>query len=166
MPVLIDDPKEQGIINDRRVYDVLCFLEKCAGAPEGALALLFPYYRRALRVLRGAGFARRAWKVGSREAFWNPHGFPPPTDTTYEARCALGWLAARLVEAGADLEGRDAVFPNGKRLPVYTVPPAPGGKQGLAVVLDGNTEQVPEGWYFVEMSRLREETLRSCLQKA
>lgn len=166
MVVLIDELKEPGIINSPKVLEVLEFLESCAGAPEGALAVLFPHYQQALRVLRGSGYVRRCWKPG-KEPFWCPPGKPFPDDSSYVARCALGWLAARLYEAGAKLEGRYAVFQNNYKLKVYVVPPLPikQKENGLAVLLSNDNEEIPRGWYYVEYQRLKKKLIKECLNK-
>ncbi|NPV72299.1 MAG: hypothetical protein HPY89_00595 [Pelotomaculum sp.] len=165
LAVLVDPVKEPGIIVDRRAERLLAFLEKCAGAPEGAVALLFPKYAVLLKVLRGSGYVRRCWKPG-KEPFWCPANKPLPTDETYEARCALGWFACRLYEAGGRLEGKEAAFRTGRRLPLAVVPPKPEGKEGIAVLTDGSSlGLVPQGWYYVAYGDLRERRLKECLKK-
>lgn len=165
MVVLADPPKEPGIVCDRRAGKLLAFLESCAGAPEPAVALLFPKYRVLLKVLRGAGYARRCWKPG-RDPFWCPAGKPAPTDETYDARCALGWFACRLREAGGGLEGREAAFKTGRRLPLAVVPPEPKKGAGIAVVLDRDfLPLVPQGWYYVYSEDLKKRRLKECLRK-
>jgi len=163
--VLADPKKEPGIVCDRRAERLLAFLERCAGAPEGAIALLFPKYQVLLRVLRGAGYVRRCWKPGM-EPFWCPAGKPVPTDESYEVRCALGWFICRLYEAGGRLEGREAVFRNGRRLPLAVVPPVPKGETGIAVVVGADDLRlVPQGWYYAVHKNLKERGLRACLTK-
>ncbi|MCL6559606.1 MAG: hypothetical protein K6U74_12570, partial [Firmicutes bacterium] len=123
--VLVDPVKEPGIVCDRRAERMLAFLERCAGAPENALALLFPQHRTLLKILRGSGYARRCWKPGG-EPFWCPASKPVPDDNSYDARCALGWLICRIYEAGGRVEGKEALFGN-RRLLIAGVPPRPKG---------------------------------------
>jgi len=171
MPVLIDPPKPPpGILCDRRAARLLEVLKMCGGAPEGAIAVLAPArYRALLRVLRGAGFVRRCWKPGAEEAFWCPACCQPPASRDYEARCALGWLGCRVLEAGGRIERIEGVaaafFPKtGVRLPMRAVPPAPPAAEaavpGLAVVLPGGGELIPRGWYFARLGELKEGKLR------
>jgi len=165
LAVLVDPRKEPGILCDRRAERLLNFLEKCAGAPEAAVALLFPKHAVLLKVLRGAGYVRRCWKPG-KEPFWCPANKPLPTDETYEARCALGWFVCRLYEAGGRLEGREAAFRTGRRLPLAVVPPRPKGSEGIAVLVDeGSLGLVPGGWYYAVCENLKERGLRECLRK-
>lgn len=164
MVVLVDQRKSPGLITSARAERVLCFLESCAGASEEALALLFPFYRQALRILRGSGYALRCWKPGS-EVFWCPMNKPVPTDDTYVARCALGWLAARFVESGTELQGRVAVLKNRQSLRVYVVPPVPPENEepGLAVLLEKVV--LPKGWYYVLAQNLYKMRLMDCVNK-
>ena len=164
---MLCDPKkiEPGVICSGKALGVLEFLESCGGAPESAVALLFPrHYRKSLRVLRGSGYARRCWTPG-QDPFWCPASTRPPKDREeYIARCALGWLAARLVEAGGRMEEGKAVFPSGKALRVYVwpgkIPPGPA----LAVSVNGEEPGAGELW--VEYERLKRRGLRECLKKA
>ncbi|AEG58980.1 hypothetical protein [Desulforamulus ruminis] len=164
MTVLVDQRKSPGLITSPRAERVLCFLESCAGASEEALALLFPFYRQSLRILRGSGYALRCWKPGG-EVFWCPMNKPLPTDDTYAARCALGWLAARFAESGAELQGRVAVLKNRQRLRVYVVPPVPPENEepGLAVLLEKVV--LPKGWYSVSAAQLPKMKLSDCVRK-
>lgn len=163
--VLTDQFKKPGLLTSTRAEKVLTFLESCAGASEDALALIFPHFQQSLRILRGAGYALRCWKR-DQEVFWCPLGKPLPTDETYEARCALGWLAARLVECGAELKGREAVFKDGQRLRVYVVPPVLQNREGigLAVVMNRNA-LLPKGWFYVNIQDLYYKRLTDCLKK-
>lgn len=164
MAVLVDQKKSPGLLTSSRAERVLCFLESCAGASEGALALLFPFYRQSLYILRGSGYALRCWKPGG-EVFWCPVDKPVPTVDTYLARCALGWLAARLVECGSELQGREAALKSGQRLKVYVVPPVPAEKEepGLAVLL--GEVALPKGWYYVLAQNLTIMRLMDCVKK-
>jgi len=166
LAVLVDKMKPPGLLTSTRAEKVLTFLESCAGAPEGALALLFPFYRQALRIIRGSGYALRCWKPGE-EVFWCPIVKPVPTDDTYMARCSLGWLAARLKECDGRLQGRDAVLKNGQRLTIHVVPPAPvsNHEPGLAVLLSKGIKP-PDGWYYVSAQDLRNIRLLECVKKA
>jgi len=161
------DPKkvELGFIASRKALDILRFLETCAGAPEPAISLLFPDCARFLRILRGSGYARRCWCPG-QDPFWCPVSFPvPKSREEYVARCALGWLAARLVEAGGRIEKGKAIFPTGK---AYQVAVWPGKlPEGLTIVVSVNGEEPPDlkpGQLWVDSKDLRERGLRECLQ--
>lgn len=164
MAVLVDKRKSPGLITSPRAERVLCFLETCAGASEEALALLFPFYQQALRIIRGSGYALRCWKPGS-EVFWCPMNKPMPTDETYVARCALGWLAVRLAESGAELQGRVAVLKNRQRLLIYVVPPVPleNEEPGLAILLEKVI--LPKGWYYVSATDLPQMKLSECVRR-
>ena len=100
--------------------------------------------------------------------YWGPLTKPLPTDDTYEARCALGWLAARLVECGAELQGREAVLKNGQRLRVYVVPPVPIEKEpGLAILIKKGVV-LPKGWFYVnaqisQISKVEGLAYKDCL---
>lgn len=167
MAVLVDKIKPPGLLTSTRAEKVLIFLESCAGAPEGALALLFPFYLQALRILRGSGYALRCWKPGE-EVFWCPVNKPIPTDDTYIARCALGWLAARLIECDAQLHGRVAKLKHGQQLTIHVVPPLPNakGEPGLAVLLNSDPRMLPSGWYYVDALELRNFRLLEAVRRA
>lgn len=159
------DPKktELGIITSKKALRVLEFLETCAGAPEPAITLLFPDCLRSLRILRGSGYARRCWTPG-QDPFWCPASTRPPRDREeYIARCALGWLAARLVEAGGRLEGRQAVFPSGR---TYRVCVWPGKIQpGPALAVSVTGEKPGSGDLWAEYECLKERGLGECLKR-
>ncbi|MGO0122223.1 hypothetical protein [Desulfothermobacter acidiphilus] len=163
--VQVDPEREPGVLFSQKALKVLEFLEACQGAPEGAVRLLFPeHWQRSLRVLRGSGFAKRCWLPG-REPFWCPSTARPPTSAReFGERCALGWLAARLKEAGGKLEGREAVFPSGQRFPVALYQPGtrvPGGS--LVVSLDGREPKGALLW--VAFEELAEKKLQECLRR-
>lgn len=161
------DPKkiELGIITSRKALEVLSFLETCAGAPEPAVSLLFPDCARHLRILRGSGYARRCWCPG-QDPFWCPVQFPAPrTREEYIARCALGWLAARLVEADGKMERGKAVFPTGKAYQVAVWPgKLPPEGPALVVSLNGEGPALKPEWLYADYKNLRERGLRECLR--
>ncbi len=160
------DPKkpETGIITSKKALRVLEFLESCAGAPEPAVSLLFPDCARFLRILRGSGYARRCWTPG-QDPFWCPVSFPVPrTREEYIARCALGWLAARLVEAGGRMEKGKAVFPTGKAFQVAVWPGRLPEGPALVVSLNGERPGLKAGQFWVSGLELPEKQLRKCLK--
>ncbi|AEG15172.1 hypothetical protein Desku_1592 [Desulfofundulus kuznetsovii DSM 6115] len=164
--MVLCDPKkiEPGVICSGKALAVLEFLESCGGAPEPAVALLFPRHcRKSLRILRGSGYTRRCWTPG-QDPFWCPVTFPAPrTGEEYVVRCALGWLAARLVEAGGRLEGRQAVLPTGR---TYRACVWPGRIPDGPVLVVSMTGEKPEsGDLWAEYECLKERGLRECLKK-
>gem|GEM_PF-1813217 len=154
---------ELGIIVSKKALRVLNFLEGCAGAPEPAISLIFPGCARFLRILRGSGYARRCWTPG-QDALWVPVQFPVPKNREeYVARSALGWLAARLVEAGGRMDRGRAIFPNGK---AYRVGIYPGAIHGKELVLSLNGEfpdEKQDGCLYVNYQNLKERMLKECL---
>lgn len=161
------DPKkiELGIITSKKALEVLEFLESCAGAPEKAISLPFPDCARYLRILRGSGYARRCWCPG-REPFWCPGSFSVPrTREEYIARCALGWLAARLVEAGGRIVKRRAIFPNGKAYQVAIWPGKLPEDPAIVVSLNGDEPKLRPGWLWVDYKDLQERGLKECLKR-
>ncbi len=163
------DPKkvELGFIASKKALRVLEFLESCAGAPESAISLLFPDCARPLRILRGSGYARRCWCPG-QDALWVPVQFPvPKTREEYIARCALGWLAARLVEAGGRMDRGRAVFPTGKAFQVAVWPgKLPEEGSTLMVLLNGERPPTSrQGWLYADYKDLQERGLKECLKR-
>lgn len=164
--VLCDPEKEQGAVFSGRALAVLKFLESCRGAPERAAALLFPHhYRDSLRVLRGAGFVRRCWLSGS-DPFWCPASARPPSSPEeYRERSALGWLAARLREAGAKLENGAAVFPSGKSFPVAVWRGSGNVPDNCLAVCLGDAAPPKEALLWVCANDLPERRLRECMKR-
>lgn len=163
------DPKkvELGFIASKKAVRVLEFLESCAGAPESAVALLFPrHYRKSLRILRGSGYARRCWSPG-QDALWCPVRFPvPKSREEYVARCALGWLAARLTEAGGKMDRGRAVFPGGKAYRVAVWPgKLPEGPELLVVSVNGEGPVLKRGWLYADYADLQGSDLKKVLSK-
>ncbi|WP_051275719.1 hypothetical protein [Desulfovirgula thermocuniculi] len=167
MPFVSCDPeKEQGAVFSSNALAVLDFLESCRGAPEGAVALLFPrHYRDSLRILRGAGFARRCW-MPNHDPFWCPASAKPPaTVEEYRERSALGWLAARLLEAGARLEGNRAVFPSGRSFQVVVWRGSGSVPNGCLAVCLGDVPPPPGAELWVFAKDLPERRLKECLYR-
>ena len=164
--VSCDPSKEQGAVFSGKALAVLDFLESCRGAPEGAVALLFPrHYRQSLRILRGAGFVRRCWLPG-HDAFWCPASArPPATPEEYRERSALGWLVARLREAGAKLEGCAAVFPSGKAFSVAVWRGSGSVPSGCLAVCLGDTAPPKGAELWVYAKDLPERRLKECLHR-
>lgn len=161
------DPKkiETGIITSRKALRVLEFLESCAGAPESAISLLFPDCARYLRILRGSGYARRCWTPG-QDPFWCPAPFKVPKDREeYIARSALGWLAARLMEAGGRMDKGRAIFPNGKAYKVCVWPGKLPEGPAIVVSVNGDEPDLRPGWLYVDYKDLQERGLRECLKR-
>ncbi|SFR12514.1 hypothetical protein [Desulfoscipio geothermicus] len=163
---VICDPKpvETGIIVSSRADRVLRFLETCAGAPEKAISLVSPkHFRRSLRILRGAGYVRRCWFKG-HDPLWVPVNYNVPRNKKeYLGRSALGWLAARLVEAGADFNQGIAVFPNSSKFRVVLYPPGSRSNEPMIIIaLNGEKPEAGEG-LWVNYDELQEKDLQKCL---
>lgn len=160
------DPKktELGIITSEKALRVLEFLESCAGAPEPAVSLLFPDCRRYLRILRGSGYARRCWAPG-QDPIWCPVSFPVPrTEEEYAARSALGWLAARLAEAGGRMERGRAVFPSGEAFRAAVWPGRVPEGPAVVVSLTGERPGLRPGQLWASGPELRGKRLKECLK--
>lgn len=155
--ILSDPEKEIGYLVSRKAVDVLEFLESCAGAPEGAISSLFPgHYRKSLRILRGSGYARRVWTAG-QDAMWIPAKFPIPESVEeYRARGALGWLAARLIQAGGRIKEGRAIFPGGQEFKLSF-----GKDKIIFLSINGDNNQ-----FYVNRKDLEGVGLRQCLLSA
>lgn len=151
-----------GIVTSQRALAVLEFLESSGGAPDGALALLFRRSRLLLAKLRGAGMVYRAWAGDT--LLWLPAGASAPRDTDHFRRmAAVGWLAARLKQAGGRYEKGSAVFPNGAVFPVALVPPVPLGPC-LAVIMGPGKIFLEKGSVSVFWEDLRAASIKDCLK--
>lgn len=151
-----------GILMSRHALAVLEFIESCGGAPEEALALLFRRSKLLLGKLKGAGMVYRAW-VGDT-VLWMPAGASPPRDMDHFRRmAAVGWLAARLKEAGGRYEKGSANFPNGAVFRVALVPPAPR-EPCLAVFMKSEKVHLQKGSVWVSREDLRAHGIRDCLK--
>jgi len=151
-----------GIVTSQHALAVLEFIESCGGAPDGALALLFRRSNLLLAKLRGAGMVYRA-RAGDT-VLWLPAGASPPRDIDHFWRtAAVGWLAARLKEAGGRYEKGSAIFPNGAAFPVALVPPAPQGPC-LAVMMDPGKVSLEKGSVSVFWDDLRVAAIKDCLR--
>jgi hypothetical protein len=160
-----------GLVTSERALRVLEFLEACGGAPEEALLLLDPHRpdrtRKSLASLRAGGWAYRARLDG--EMLWLPRGADPPrTELEFRRQSVIGWLAARLAEAGGAYAAGAAVFSNRQAFPALVVPPdRPGRGSVLAVLLDcASPDGLPAGSLWVRAEDLRVERLERCLRRA
>ncbi|MCL5057372.1 MAG: hypothetical protein M1130_05125 [Actinobacteria bacterium] len=151
-----------GIVTSRHALAVLEFIESCGGAPDDALALLFRRSRLLLAKLRGAGMIYRARAGGM--VLWLPAGVSPPLGAEHFRRmAAVGWLAARLKEAGGRYEKGSAIFPNGAAFPVALVPPTPQG-HCLAVMMEPGKVFLEKGSVSVFWEDLRVAAIKECLR--
>lgn len=151
-----------GIVTSRHALAVLEFIESCGGAPDEALALLFRRSRLLLAKLRGAGMVYRVRAGGT--VLWLPAGSSPPLGAEHFRRmAAVGWLAARLQEAGGRYERGSAIFPNGAAFPVALVPPPPQG-HCLAVMMEPGKVTLQKGSVSVFWEDLRVAAIKDCLR--
>jgi len=152
--ILSDTEKNLGYIVSEKALAVLEFLESCAGAPEKAISLLFPgHYQKSLRILRGSGYARRCWTAG-QDAMWIPAKFPVPDSIEeYRARGTLGWLAARLTQAGGEIKEGRAIFPGGQGFKLKI-----SNDKIVFLNLNGDGSQ-----FYVNYKNLERMDLRQCL---
>lgn len=156
-----------GLLTSERALRVLEFLEAAGGAPESALGILYRDAPKRLRSLRAGGWAYRA-RLGG-ETLWLPRtADPPQTETEFRRQAAIGWLAARLAEAGGVYAAGAAAFPNRATFPVLVVPPdRPPAKPILAVFLDAEgAEGLAGGSLWCRAADLERERLEKCLRRA
>lgn len=156
-----------GLVTSERALRVLELLEAAGGAPESALGILYRDAPKRLRSLRAGGWAYRA-RLGG-ETLWLPRSANPPgTELEYRRQAAIGWLAARLAEAGGIYAAGAASFPNRQSFPVAVLPPdkAPS-KPCLAVLLDNTTPQgLATGSLWCRADALAAQRLEQCLRRA
>lgn len=156
-------PRPEGLLVSPRALALLEFLEECGGAPPEACRLLWPDAPDRFRRAFAAGFTTWA-SLGSR-LLWLPRAHRVRGPRGFARQEALGWLAARLREAGGGLRGGQAVFPSRTALPVAVVPPDPV-PTGPAVVVaaDGMEPRVPRRSLWCTLEDLRDKPLRECLR--
>ncbi|HUW65839.1 MAG TPA: hypothetical protein VMW83_14325 [Spirochaetia bacterium] len=121
MYVRVDAPRAGGVLTSGRAQAALAFLEACGGASEAAVRLVASDAAGCLKVLRTTGFARRCFLPG-QEALYVPAGVTPPTPATYLGTVAMGWVAARAVEAGLAVTAGHIEMRSGE---VYRICPWP-----------------------------------------
>lgn len=156
-------PRPAGLLVSPRALALLEFLEESGGASPAACRLLWRDADDRFRRAYGAGFA--TWASLGSWFLWLPrkHRVRSPRDFTRQE--ALGWLAARLREAGGAFRGGQAVFPNRTALPVAIVPPdAPPAEPSVVVVADGTEPRVPRRSLWCSLEDLRDRPLRECLR--
>jgi hypothetical protein len=156
-------PRPEGLLVSSRALALVEFLEESGGAPPAACRLLWPDADDRFRRAYGAGFA--AWaSLGSR-LLWLPRVHRVRGPRGFARQEALGWLAARLREAGGAFRGGQAVFPSRAALPVAVIPPdAPPAEPSVVVVTDGTEPHIRRGSPWCTLEDLRDRPLRECLQ--
>lgn len=156
-------PGPEGLLTSRRALALLEFLEECGGAPPGACMLLWPDARERFARLRAAGFAVLA-RLGARE-LWLPREHRVWSARAFARQEGMGWLAARLREAGGKVSDGQAVFPNRTFLAVAVVPydPMPA-ERCVVVVADGTGPCRLQGSLWCRLEDLRVKPLRECLR--
>lgn len=156
-------PRPEGLLVSPRALALVEFLEESAGAPPESCRLLWPDAEERFRRAYGAGFAALA-RLGARE-LWLPREHRVRSPRGFIRQEALGWLAARLREAGGVLKGGQAVFPNRAALPVAVVPPDPvPAEPSVVVVTDGTEPRIRRGSLWCVLEDLRQRPLRECLR--
>jgi hypothetical protein len=156
-------PRPEGLLVSPRALALLEFLEESGGAPPEACRLLWPDAPDRFRRAYVAGFAALA-RLGARQ-LWLPRAHRVRTPQGFCRQEALGWLAARLREAGGRLRDGRAVFPNRTALPVAVVPPdAPPTEPSVVVVTDSTEPRVRRGSLWCALTDLRDKPLRECLR--
>lgn len=156
-------PRPEGLLVSPRALALLEFLEECGGAPPEACRLLWPDAPDRFRRAFAAGFTTWA-SLGSR-LLWLPRAHRVRGPRGFARQEALGWLAARLREAGGKLVRGQVIFPNRTNLPVVVVPPdLPPAGPSVVVVADGTEPRVPRGSLWCSLEDLRDRPLRECLR--
>lgn len=134
-----------GFVTSPTAARALDFLRRVGPAPFPAVCVALGVgpgrLARALRHLRGAGYARPV-RVSGVE-FWCSDGVGPGPGQE-----ALAWFAARLEEAGGRYENGAARFPNGQEFRVEAV--------------DG---RVAVGKWVACVEDLEQKPLRECLKR-
>lgn len=156
-------PRPEGLLVSSRALALVEFLEESGGAPPEACRLLWPDALGRFRRARAAGFAALA-RLGARE-LWLPREHRVRGVRGFARQEALGWLAARLREAGGAFRDGRAVFPNRTSLLVAVVPSDPIPVEPAAVVVAGGMEpRIPRGLLWCTLDDLRDRPLRECLR--
>lgn len=136
----------RGLITSTKAARVWDFISRVGPTPFHALSVATGFKPgtlvRALRHLRGGGYAHPIWQANVE--FWGANGavFEP------EAQEMLAWFAARLEEAGGRVENATAHFPRGQVFPIYT-----------------HYDHVEVGEWVCAIGDLRAGPLRDCLRK-
>lgn len=156
-------PRPSGLLVSPRALSLVEFLEECGGASPDACHVLWADATERFRRAFAAGFA--TWALLGIQVLWLPRQHRVRAPRAFVKQEALGWLAARLREAGGRLRDGRAVFPNRTALPVAVVPPdAPPTEPSVVVVTDSTEPRVRRGSLWCALTDLRDKPLRECLR--
>lgn len=161
MYVRVDAPRSGGVLTSRRAQAVLEFLEACGGASLAAVQVVASDAAGSLKVLRTTGFGRRCFLPG-QEALYVPVGVAPPSPAAYLGQVAVGWAAARAMEAGLAVAAGNLKMPNGEvyRICPWPAPVLPAGR--LLLVITGGPPPLGEN-LCAAYADLRSGSLRKAL---
>lgn len=140
---------QKGLICSQKALRVLDFLQIAGPAPFGAVVIatgLKPGdVKRALNILRGAGYSYPSYSCGNEFWFLDEHSSLGFNLQTQEI---LAWYVARLKQAGGVYTEGRAHYPGGAVLPVEI-----------------KGRQLKTGDLVAELQDLKQKPLIDCLRK-
>ena len=149
----VEPARPPGLVTSQKTDAFIRFLEASGGAPPDACCLIFKKAWELFKKARGAGYAVAA-RLGG-ETLWLPVPNLVKDPEVFVWQRALGWFAARLVEAGGRFEDGAAHFPSGQ---VLTVTVREKGRLVAASSAEGKK-------YAWDVESLKTKKLSECVRR-